>query len=51
MAELLKETPVTIKQPRNTIYDKMEFPDYEYREFPMAIPVNDAGGVCERNAR
>lgn len=27
------------KQIRNTMYDMMEFPPYEFREFPQAIPV------------
>lgn len=30
-----------IKQRQNTIYDNMEFPDYEFREFPMTVPVVD----------
>lgn len=38
---LLQDPPINIKQPRNTIYDKMEFPDYEHREFPQAIPFVD----------
>lgn len=33
------QPPVTIKQPRNTMYDNMVFPEYEFREFPQAIPV------------
>ena len=32
-------TVVASKQPKNTRYDSMIFPDYEYSEFPMAIPV------------
>lgn len=30
-----------IKQRQNTMYDQMEFPPYEYNEFPMAVPVVD----------
>jgi len=29
------------KQIASTVFDKMTFPDYEYREFPKAIPVVD----------
>jgi hypothetical protein len=36
---MAQEQPITIKQPQNTIYDKMEFPGYEFREFPAAVPV------------
>lgn len=34
----MSEAP-TIKQRRNTMYDNMEFPPYQYREFPQAVPV------------
>ncbi len=30
-----------IKQIPNTMYDKMDFPPHEHREFPMAIPFVD----------
>jgi hypothetical protein len=36
---VLKEEPITIRQPPNTIYDKMVFPGYEFAEFPMGVPV------------
>lgn len=36
----MAEAP-TPKQIANTIYDKMEFPQYEFREFPVAIPLVD----------
>lgn len=32
---------VTRKHRNVTIYDDMAFPEYEYREFPMAVPVVD----------
>ena len=35
------------KQIRNTMYDKMSFPEYEHREFPMAVPV--VNGVVQLN--
>ena len=35
MAELV------IKQIQNTMYDRMEFPSYEYQAFPRAVPVVD----------
>lgn len=31
----------TFKQQRHTAFDQMEFPQVEYREFPMAVPVVD----------
>lgn len=31
------------KQIPNTMYDQMVFPDYEFEEWPQAVPVNDAG--------
>lgn len=36
----MSEAP-KLKQRANTMYDNMEFPAYEHREFPMAIPVVD----------
>lgn len=41
----MSEAPVR-KQIQNTIYDTMEFPAYEFREFPMAVPVVD--GVVQK---
>lgn len=35
--------PLPLKQKSNTMYDAMEFPPYEFHEFPMAVPV--VGGV------
>lgn len=32
---------ITRKQIPNTAFDNMEFPPYEFREFPQAIPVVD----------
>lgn len=29
------------KQLPTTVYDKMQFPEYEFREFPMAVPMVD----------
>lgn len=40
----MSEAP-TIKQRRNTAFDNMEFPPYQYREFPQAVPV--VGGVVQ----
>lgn len=37
MAEVVR------KQIPNTVYDHMEFPAYEFEEWPQAVPVNDAG--------
>lgn len=31
------------KQIANTMYDQMVFPDYEFHEWPQAVPVNEAG--------
>lgn len=39
MAEVQKQ----IRQIPNTIYDQMVFPDYEFQEWPQAVPVNEAG--------
>jgi hypothetical protein len=30
---------ITRKQQRNTAFDQMEFPEYEFHEFPAAVPV------------
>lgn len=35
----MQSQPPVIKQRANTMYDNMEFPAYEFREFPMAVPV------------
>lgn len=32
-----------IRQKPNTMYDNMVFPDYEFHEWPQAVPVNEAG--------
>ena len=42
----MADAPV-IKQLPTTVFDKMEFPDYEYREFPMAVPV--LAGAIQRS--
>ncbi len=36
----MSEAPAR-KQLKNTMYDQMVFAPYEYREFPMAVPVVD----------
>lgn len=36
------------KQPPNTVFDRMTFPEYEFREFPYAVPVVD--GVVQPTA-
>lgn len=33
--------PRDLKVPNHTVYDSMQFPDYEFREFPMGIPVHN----------
>lgn len=35
----------TIKVRQATAYDQFEFDEYEFREFPTAVPVNEAGEV------
>lgn len=41
----MSEAPAR-KQIQNTMYDHMEFPPYEFNEFPMAVPVVD--GVVQK---
>ncbi len=36
----MSEAPAR-KQLKNTMYDQMEFPEYEFREFPMEVPYVD----------
>lgn len=36
-----------IKQLPTTVFDRMEFPDYEYQEFPMAVPY--VNGAVQKN--
>lgn len=43
----MSEAPAR-RQIANTIYDQMTFPEYEFREFPMAVPVLD--GVVQKSA-
>lgn len=35
--------PTDLEIPQKTFYDNFRFKAYEFAEFPMAVPVNDAG--------
>ncbi len=37
--------PKDLKIKASSMYDQFDFPDYEFAEFPMAVPVNEAGEV------
>ena len=43
LAPVAGHKTIKVKQP--TVYDQFDFPEYEYSEFPRAIPVNEAGEV------
>ena len=34
-------------QNKHTVFDAIEFPPYEFHEFPMTVPVNDDGSVAD----